>query len=208
MVQVLKRSLLFLVALFLLSVITHAQSAFDQHTSVLQIGIGGGRSSGYFNNALYSSRFRTPVFVINYETALDKKVGPGLISLGVQGFFRSTSYRYTSNIFNATYRERNRWSDYGIAARVLYHLTEVDLDKLDIYGGVVGGPVFSRHTYFESYDGDPSYTKESSSFSLNGWSAGFLAGARYYLSSSVGVYGELQYAWRLPYLSAGVAVKL
>lgn len=208
MVQVLKRSLLFLVALFLLSVITHAQSAFNANTSVLQIGIGGGRSSGYLNNALYSSRFRTPVIVVNYETALNKDLGPGLLSVGVQGFFRSTSYRYTSNIFNATYRERSRWSDYGIAARVLFHLTEVEMDELDIYGGVVGGPVFSRHTYFESFDGDPSYTKESSSFSLNGWSAGFLVGARYYLSSSLGVYGELQYAWRLPYLSAGVAVKL
>ena len=192
----------------MLSVITHAQSAFNANTSVLQIGIGGGRSSGYLNNALYSSRFRTPVIVVNYETALNKDLGPGLLSVGVQGFFRSTSYRYTSNIFNATYRERSRWSDYGIAARVLFHLTEVEMDELDIYGGVVGGPVFSRHTYFESFDGDPSYTKESSSFSLNGWSAGFLVGARYYLSSSLGVYGELQYAWRLPYLSAGVAVKL
>lgn len=208
MVQVLKRSLLFLVALFLLSVITHAQTAFNENTSVLQIGIGGGRSSGYLSNALYSSRFRMPTIVINYETALDKKVAEGLISLGVQAIFRSTSYRYTSRVFNATYSERNRWSDYGIAARVLYHITELDIDELDIYGGVVGGPVFSRHTYFESFDGDPSYTKESSSFNINGWSAGFLAGARYYLSSSLGVYGELQYAWRLPYLSAGVAVKL
>lgn len=208
MVQVLKRSLLFLVALFLLSIITHAQTAFNEGTSVLQLGIGGGRSSGYLNNAIYSSRFRTPVFVINYETAVGKKVGPGLLSVGVQGTFRNTSYRYTSTVFAATYRERSKWSDYGIAARVLYHLTDVDIDKLDIYGGVVGGPVFSRHTYFESYDGDPAYTKESRSFSINGWSAGFLAGARYYLSSSIGVYGELQYAWRLPYLSAGVAVKL
>lgn len=206
--KVLKRSLLLFAALFLLSIITHAQSAFTANSKIVQLNIGGGRASGYGLNGFYSGYRSSPYLLANFEMALDKKIGPGLIGIGLQCSWRSTSYRFENNLTNGYYRERYVWRDFGAGVRVLYHITEGIPDKLDVYGGIVSGPFFSRSVYYETFDGSPSYSIERRKLNTAGWSFGPLLGGRYFFTDNFGVNAELIWAYRLPYFSAGLSIKL
>lgn len=208
MVQVLKRSLLFFVALFLLSIITHAQSAFDGTTRILQLGVGAGRSPHYLVGTNYATFNNSPLLVLAYEQALKKQIGPGYFSLGAQLGWRSTRYRSVTLAPLGWYEEKNTWSDFGLGARLMYHLTEIDAKKLDVYGGLIAGPTFSKRATYAGYQDAQTYSYVNKRFLLSSWNSGFALGAHYFFNSKIAVMLEGQWLWRMSNLNVGVAVKM
>src|SRR4051812_19142364 len=98
-----KKVILFVMALIILSVITNAQDkknssstngggkCFDENTRIVNLGLGLG--AGYYSYAGYASH-RTPAFSLSYEQPYKKRLGPGFLGVGGYLGFQSARYRF------------------------------------------------------------------------------------------------------------------
>lgn len=204
-----KRSLLFILGLLLLTAITNAQS-FKEDSRVLNLGVGLGTNYYKAYRGLGYSYSSIPVICLSYEQAYRKRVGPGLIGLGGLLTYQNSHSKYENYYGGSGYVNHYRWSNYVIAARAAYHWDEVNTDKFDLYGGVMVGLRFQTYSYSTDYTGT-LYTgiKNTSDKSRNIYQVGGLfAGARYYFKPTVGLYGELHFGASVPYINLGLTIKL
>ena len=180
-----KSTFLALVFLALTTGYAKAQS-FDVGNNVISAGIGlGSTLDGYGHNS------STPGFSVQYDRGI-WEVGPGIISLG--GYLGFKGYKYS----NADYQEK--WNYTIVGARGAYHFTGLDVENLDVYGGLmlsVNHLDFSYHSYDGSVYNGGSY----------GGDLGLspFVGAKYYLSGNLAAYGELGFG--VDVLNIGLAYK-
>src|SRR4051812_12499559 len=89
--NIMKKTILLLAALILLSVITNAQKntvtsttgkAFDENSRILNVGFGLGRN--YYHVAKSNGYYQTffPAINISYEQPYKKRLGPGYLGIG------------------------------------------------------------------------------------------------------------------------------
>ena|SRR5579871_4210214 len=181
-----KLFVLFVVASLSLSV--SAQNKYTVGTNVILGGIGLGSSLG----SGFSYGSQSPALSLQYERGL-WEAGPGVISLG--GYVGHKSYTYDFN-FGSPYQYK--WDYTTIGVRGAYHFTGLDVDNLDLYGGLM--LAYEALSFSDNETGVPYSGSYGSKVDL-----GVYVGGRYYFSPHVGAFLELGYSVAI--LNLGVAVK-
>ncbi len=128
-----KKAILFVLALILLSAITNAGepgkiylkkakasakngTCFDESTHLINLGVGVG-GFGYYSRGLgngyrYSS---SPAISLTYEQAWPKKLGPGFLGVGAYVGFKTAHSRYENYYYlGNTYYYEHRWELYAV----------------------------------------------------------------------------------------------
>src|SRR3954471_3768197 len=146
-----KKAILFLVALILLSVVTNAQSigkCFDADTKIINAGLGlSGSYYSFYRGAGYSYH-NSPAFSITYEQAYPKKLGPGFLGVGAYLGYQTTRYRWDDYYYNSVrYYNENRYSNFVVAARAAYHWDVLNIANAEVYGGAIAGLRFQTYKY-------------------------------------------------------------
>jgi len=160
--------------------------AFQAGDNIVSAGIGiGSALDGYG----YSSAI--PGFSAQYERGI-WEAGPGVISLG--GYLGIKGYKYSSPDFT------EKWNYTIVGARAAYHFTGLDVENLDLYGGLM----LSFNNLNFSYTEYNGYNYNGGSYgSYLGLSA--FVGARYYFAGNLAGYGELGYGVAI--LNLGLSYK-
>jgi hypothetical protein len=169
---------------------------FTQGASVINAGIGLGSSLGGFG---YTSQ--TPGLCLSYEYGMWSVAGPGVISLGGYLGYKSFAYRSTYFYQHHFFSYEQKWQYLILGARSAYHYNGLELDKVDLYGGLMLS--FNNLSYRYS-DNNPVYDYPAEAYN-SGWSLSLFAGGRYFFTDQIGAYAEAGYG--IAYLSIGVAVK-
>lgn len=175
--------------------------SFTQGTNVINLGVGVGGYYTYWGSG-YSS---TPNFVISYENGTFGNVGPGTISLG--GLL---SYKDITHSWVDGYNYSEKWTYWILGFRSAYHWNFTSNDKFDPYAGLMLGYYVLNYSYTSNdpnYNrpGDPYYGYYGNNYN-NYMALSLFLGARYYVSSKVGFWGEL--GWGYTTLALGVNFKL
>jgi hypothetical protein len=180
-------------ALVLLAHAAHSQDskAYKVGDNVISAGIGLGSSIGSFT---YGTQ--TPGFSAQYERGL-WEAGPGVISLGGYVGIKSFSYDYAD--YGENYQ--SKWNYTIVGVRGAYHYTGFNVDKLDVYGGLM-----LSYDALSFTDNDAS-NGQSYGGTATGSSVGLTAfiGGRYYFAGNLAAFAELGYG--VSYLNLGLAYK-
>lgn len=191
-----KLNLLLIVALSSLTVFgqnkggsSSGSDAFGVGTNVVTGGIGIGGTLVSLGNA-------SPGISVSYERGI-WEAGPGVISLGAYVGYKSYSYNYT----DFGYAASEKWNYTIVGARGAWHWTGSGVPNLDLYGGVM----LSYDALSWSYSDNSGTTVYSGPSYGNSVTLTPFAGARYYFSNHIGVYGEL--GTGVFVLNLGLAVK-
>jgi hypothetical protein len=169
-----KKSAFFSVLLMVISLFSvsrvHAQ-AFEAGTNVVSAGIGLGSSLA---NYTYGSQS------IGLSATYDRGIweaGPGVISLGAYIGYKSFTYSGPGYDY--------KWNYTIIGARGAWHFTGLNVENLDLYGGLM----LSFDNLSTSFSNDvPGYVPGSYASTIE---LSPFVGARYYFANNLGVYGEL-----------------
>ena len=177
--------------------------SFGKGDNVISLGIGIG---GYYT--YYGSGYtETPNFILSYENGTFGNVGPGTISLGALLSYKGAFYNYTYPSYNYYYNQT--WSYYILGIRSAYHWDFFNNPKCDPYAGVMLGYYFLGYSYSTNdpnprAPGDPYYYLSSGNY--NSYLAlSLYLGFRYYVTPTVGFWGELGYGYTT--LALGVNFK-
>jgi hypothetical protein len=189
-----KKSILFSIALVVISVFSATSvkaQAFAVGTNVISAGIGLGSSI-----ATYSYGTQSPGFNLTYDRGI-WEAGPGVISLGGYVGIKDYKYGYVEN----GYAYSEKWNYTVVGVRGAWHFTGLDIDNLDLYGGLMLG------YYAVSYSYSDNQGNSGGSLGNYGNTVGLsvFAGAKYYFSSNFAVFGELGFGANV--LDLGVAYK-
>jgi hypothetical protein len=184
------KKLLFLSFVVLVSLSVSAQvNKYAVGTNAILGGIGLGSDLG--SGFTYGSQ--SPALSLQYERGL-WEFGPGVISLG--GYIGNKTY--TNNYFVTSNPYNYKVSYTTIGARGAYHFTGLDVDNLDLYGGLMLAYEAASLSYNQ-----PGYS------GLGGYGSkvdlGIYVGGRYYFSSHIGAFAELGYSVAI--LNIGLVVK-
>lgn len=180
-----KKVLLIFVLALSLPFVSNAQE-FQKGTKVISLGLGLGSSVG--RDLTYGSQI--PTISANYEQGVWEVGGPGVISLGGYVGFKSYSYNYGSGY-------KSKWNYTIVGVRSAYHFNGLDVENLDVYGGVMLGINFVNYSDTNTVIG-VSYGN-TVDFSL-------YAGGRYYFSDNFAGFAEIGYG--VSYLTLGVSFRL
>lgn len=175
---------------------------FDENTKVLNIGAGFGASYYSFTRSSEYKYRRTPAMSVSYEQAIKKKLGIGYLGVGGYFGFQHASLKYTSSYYNYYYK--HNWNYFSLAARAAFHFDAVNWKKGELYAGALLGLRFQTY----SYESNNTYSFIGSSELNDGFiypAASLFAGARYYFTPNIGIYGELGYG--ISYLNGGLTIK-
>jgi hypothetical protein len=186
-----KKSILFSIAIVIVSVFSAVSAkaqAFGVGTNVISAGIGLGSSI-----ATYSYGTQSPGFNLTYDRGI-WEAGPGVISLG--GYVGVKDYKY-GFIENNGQAYEYKWDYTVIGVRGAWHFTGLNIDNLDLYGGLM------LADYILSFSSSYSGPLPASYGSTVGVSV--FAGAKYYFGSNFAVFGELGFGANV--LDLGVAYK-
>ena len=138
--------------------------AFEKGDKVLNLGIGfGGRGD---------LGFGSPSFGGSFEVGILEVGDFGVVGVGASAAYRSGSY---SVFLNDDYKV----STFVIAPRGTFHVTAIEVEKLDVYAAVEFGIAFVKLTY-------PGFDSSSSNFEPS-----LIAGARYYFNDNIAGFLEL-----------------
>lgn len=167
-------------------------SAFTKGSNVLNLGVGMGGYYTYWGDG-YAE---TPNFVVSYDNGTFGNVGPGTISLGGLFSYKGISDDY---IGGDGFDYHNTWSYWILGLRSAYHLNIPSAPKLDLYGGLMLGYYFLGHTFSTNnpnytQPGNPGYVYYTATYPSYA-ALSMYVGARYYLSNTVGIWGELGYGY-------------
>jgi hypothetical protein len=189
-----KKSALFSIALLVISffsAVSVRAQAFEVGTNVISAGIGLGSSIA---NYTYGSQ--SPGFNLQYDRGV-WEAGPGVISLGGYVGIKDYKYGYIEN----GYAFSEKWNYTVVGVRGAWHFTGLDIDKLDLYGGLMLG------YYALSYSYSDNQGNSGGSLGNYGNTVGVsvFAGARYYFANNLGVFGELGFGANI--LSLGLSYK-
>jgi hypothetical protein len=166
--------------------------AFSEGDQVLSFGLGVG-SVGYLD---YVGSFGfSPALTVSYDKGIKNDVGPGNIGIGGLIGFKRVSSNY--------FYDRYRWTDMVLAARVSYHLNELDIDELDVYGAL--HPGIRIQTYRHRYSNNVWGVNSSNGANVFPY-VGISVGCSYYLTPKIGIFAELGY--EVYFAKFGVNVKI
>lgn len=174
-----KKRIFHLVLLVLVSTTISAQE-FVKGTNVINAGIGLGGTFGS-----YATTSQSLGFSASFERGIWEIPGPGVISLG--GFLGYKSYEY--DFFGGS----DRWTYTIVGVRGAYHFNGLNVEKLDVYGGVM-----------LSYN-ILSFSGTSNDFGSRPSATGFVGG-RWFFSDSFAAFAEAGYG--VAYLTLGVSFRL
>ena len=177
-----KKGSILLVTLLLAAIVSVKAQVYEKGTNVVSAGVGLGSS------IVSSYGSQTPGISLQYERGV-AEAGPGVISVGGYLGFKSYKYNYGSG-----YSYKLKYTIVGV--RGSYHLTQLNVENLDLYGGLM-----------LSYNIVSVSDNTGSSGSSYGSAAGFSAfvGGRYYFAKTLAVFAELGYG--VSYLNLGLALK-
>jgi hypothetical protein len=177
--------------LLILPVSLFAQE-FKEGTNVVGAGIGFG---GHFGSYTYSSQ--SPGLGLQYERGMWPVGGPGIISLGAYAGFKTIKHTYYAAPFNVT----EKWNYTIIGIRSAYHYNGLNVDKLDVYGGIM----LSYNILSYKYDTNaPNNYFIANDFNNEiGFSP--YVGGRYYLTDNIAAFAELGYG--VSYLTLGASLR-
>lgn len=192
------KRLLILISIVTITIAAQAQE-FHNGTQVISAGMGIGSNWGLHNGT------QTPAISVAYEQGMWDIDGPGVISLGAYVGHKSFKYKYNNPFY--WYNQKLSYTILGL--RSAFHFNMIDVDKLDLYAGAMlsfniakykteSGYHHSEYAHFHDSNLDGSY---GSNLGLS-----FYAGARYYFTDNLAVFGELGYG--VSYLNLGIAFKL
>lgn len=202
-----KKAILFLLGLIVLSAVTNAQS-FKEGSRIVNAGIGmwSGYYRGYYSPGIVYRN--SPTVVLSFEQGLSRK-GPGCLSAGALLTWQTSVYKNYGYYFSGDkYYYSNRYTNYVLAGRVAYHWDELVGDDFDVYGGVTGGLRFQTYKYNTDYQGtDLPYYYNTSRLAVHPVIA-LYAGARWYFSGKAAVYGEISGGAGIPYVNLGLSFAL
>jgi hypothetical protein len=169
--------------------------AFKNGGIEIQAGIGFG-FWGYYSGA---SMTVPPIIVSAEYQMLAAPQVP--LSFGLLVGYTGAQYKFDAG-GGDTYTDS--FSFIVIGGRVAYHFIEfIKVPNLDTYAGILLGYDIAS----VSYTGTGIYASGSiPAVTAGGFTYGFYAGARYYFTPNIGVYGEVGYT--LGYVNAGLAIKL
>lgn len=180
---------------------------FDENTKIINIGVGFGGSKYYkFKTSYgYYSR-RTPAISMTYEQAYPKKLGIGYLGVGAYLGFQHASYGYDDLYYQGNrYYYEHRWNYFMVAARAAYHFDVLNSEKAEVYVGAIVGMRFQTYTYTSNHP-DPYYNKYYRESGGSIFPTGSLfAGARWYFSKNVGLFGEVGYG--ISFVTGGFSIK-
>ncbi|WP_149274465.1 hypothetical protein [Pareuzebyella sediminis] len=174
-----KKQILLLICALSSTLFVTAQE-FGQGTNVINAGIGLG---GDFD--VYRGPSESPGFSVSYERGIWEVGGPGVISLG--GYLGFKAYKYDND---------DRWRYTIIGVRGAYHFLGLDVDNLDVYGGVMAS------YNILSYDND-TYDAFGDFSSRPGGTV--FVGGRWYFTEAFGVFAEAGYG--AAFLTAGASLR-
>jgi hypothetical protein len=218
-----KKVILFVVGLILLSFITNAngdqgtrkspktqseEKCYDENTRILNFGIGlGGSYYGGYRGNQYSYR-SIPYMNLSYEQAYPKKLGPGFLGIGAYLGYSSATARYDGLMldFNGPkYYYEHKWRNIVVAARGVYHWDVLNAKNAEVYGGLILGLRFQTYSFNSDM---PEANKQQYRYSGSSiWPTySLFAGARWYFVPKVAVFGEAGFG--ISYLNVGISLKL
>ena len=179
--------------------VSSSPKSFSKGDKVLNVGIGIG--STLYSGSYYTTQI--PPLSASLEVGLlDDLFEVEGLNLGVGGYigFSRSQYKYSYYDLgeDREYEWGWRYTYIIIGARGVLHyqLTE----KLDTYTGLLFGP--NIVTSKEFGDWEEGYVGSAAS---SGLAYSYFIGARYYISDSFGLMGELGYG--ISYLNLGVSLK-
>jgi len=189
-----KKSILFSIAIVTISVFSAASvkaQAFGVGTNVISAGIGLGSSI-----ANYTYGTQSPGFNVQYDRGF-WEAGPGVISLGAYVGIKDYKYGYVEN----GYAYSEKWNYTVVGVRGAWHFTGLDIDNLDLYGGLM------LADYALSYSYSDNQGNSGGSIGNYGSTIGLsvFAGAKYYFAGNLGAFGELGFGANV--LSLGLSYK-
>ncbi|MFH6604889.1 hypothetical protein ACEZ3G_15495 [Maribacter algicola] len=171
-----KSILLFACAMLGVSLI-HAQE-FNVGTNVINGGVGFGGSFGS-----YATSSQSIGLSVSYERGIWELPGPGVVSLG--GYIGTKTYKYDYVGGN------DKWNYTIIGVRGAYHFNGLDVDNLDVYGGVMAS------YNILSYDGNGNFNSRPGATAF--------IGGRWYFAENIAVFAEAGYG--VAYLTTGISLR-
>jgi hypothetical protein len=225
-----KKAVLFIGALILLSLITNAKdngkgynflnkpakaagsgTCFDENTHLINvgIGIGGVRYYGFSRGGGYSYS-SSPAISISYEQPWSKRVGPGFLGVGGYLGFKSARARYEYNYWNGNnnntnYYYEHRWNHIVLAARAVYHWDVLNWEKGEVYGGALVGVRIRTYDYATN-DNTPGVNYRRSDAGVSPLVAAF-AGARWYFAPKFALFAEAEAGYSISFINGGITFK-
>ncbi|WP_111670550.1 hypothetical protein [Algoriphagus litoralis] len=181
-----------LFAVMLLAATSSWSQTFEKGTKVASLGIGIGSSLGSFD---YSTQ--VPGISLMYEQGIAQAGNVGVIGLGGYVGYKSFTYKTSAGSIDAT----SKWNYTIIGIRGALHFTGINVDHLDVYGGLMASYNLLNYSYS---DNSGFNTGNTGNF---GNTAGLtlFAGARYYFEENLGAFAELGYG--VAYLNLGLSLK-
>jgi hypothetical protein len=166
--------------------------AFGQGVNIINAGIGfGGGLSSYSYLGGWSTS-ASPGYMLSFEHGLNDHWGLGLAFTYATSSLTSpteTDYSPTTGL-PFTYTEGWKFTAIGIVVRGVYHFATSS--KFDPYVGI-GLGYFDFSSKYTNNDPNASTAYAVTAPSLGGVAFSGFLGARYYFSSSIGVWAELGY---------------
>ncbi|MBT2161724.1 hypothetical protein [Zobellia barbeyronii] len=153
---------------------------FEVGTNAINAGIGLG---GYYGG--YTTSTQSPVFSASYERGVWDVPGPGVVSLG--GYLGYKRFSYDNDFFGNDYS----WSYTIIGVRGAYHYTGLDVDNLDVYGGVMASVRLLGGDEFSDLNSRPGATA--------------FVGGRWYFTDNIAGFAEAGYG--VAFLTIGASFR-
>lgn len=157
---------------------------FEVGTNAINAGIGLG---GYYGG--YNTSSQSPVFSASYERGVWDVPGPGVVSLGGYLGHKRFNNKYNDNFSNTNFDYS--WSYTIIGVRGAYHYTGLDVDNLDVYGGVMASVRILGGDEFDGIGSRPGATA--------------FVGGRWYFTDNIAGFAEAGYG--VAFLTIGASFR-
>jgi hypothetical protein len=171
--------------------ISFGQQAFHKSDKALNLGIGLG--SGYYTGLAMAP---IPSFNVSFETGVYDIPDIGVITAGGYGDFHHTWTNQTW--FGTDYRDS--YTNFIIGARGAFHLSMLNTDKFDVYGGILTGIRFESYQSNYYDDNNIDYEASDAYFVHDAF-----VGGRIMMSEKFAFFAEAGYG--VSYLKAGITLK-
>ena len=173
-----KKSIFYFVFIIFSTSFTYAQE-FNVGTNLINAGVGFGGNFGSYTTSSQSLGYS-----IGFERGVWEVPGPGVVSLGAYLGRKTYSYNYLDS--------NDKWSYTIVGVRGAYHYNGLDVDNLDVYGGVMASYNILSFTGSRNFGSKPSAT-------------GFIGG-RWFFAENFAVFAEAGYG--VSYLTVGATRRL
>jgi hypothetical protein len=179
-----------LIALFIISISSVSAQHFVKGTNVISGLVGLGSSLGWYGNGTQS-----PALSVNFEHGLMDLGSSGVLSLG--GYFGHKTFRYKGTGYTWS------WNYNIIGVRGAYHYNAHNVDKLDLYGGLMIS--YNLLKYKEKYDNSTTPMTQTGNYKNRAGMTAFVGG-RYFFTNSLA--GNVELGYGVAYLNLGLSFKL